>query len=188
MNRRDLLLSIAAGAGVALSRIPAADAQTAGIRLDEGAKAFLGEISNPSSKYLFSVFKISEDFRTIGLERKYPDNDAENREVAAISANEKTLAQNFEKKIWPVVQKAAPGADPRYIVVKVSGIDKSGAVKKGTLFIAWCPDAAPIKKKMSYTENKDALRKAIVGIGIESQATDAAEFSLVRAKEKLGTL
>lgn len=187
MNRRDLLLSLAAGAGVAMSRIPASGAAP-GARLDDGTRAFLGEISNPNSKYLFSVFKLSDDFKTISLERKYPDTDAENREVAAISANEKTLAQNFESKIWPVVQKAAPGADPRYIVVKVSGVDKAGAVKKGTLFIAWCPDAAPIKKKMSYTENKDALRKAIVGISIESQATDAAEFSLVRAKEKLGTL
>lgn len=187
MKRRDVLISIAAGAGVAMGLVSVSAAQS-GARLDGAVAAFLGEVKDPNSKYLFSVYKLSDDGRTVLLERKYPETDAEKKEVAAMAPNEKTLAQNFETKIWPIVQKAVPSADPRYVIVKVSGVDKTGAVKKGTLFYAWTPDAAPIKKKMAYTEAKDSLRKAAVGISIDAQATDIGEFDLTRAKEKLGTL
>lgn len=39
------------------------------------------------------------------------------------------------------------------------------------------PDSAPIKAKMMYTSTKDSIKKKLVGIQVEVQATDAAEIS-----------
>lgn len=39
------------------------------------------------------------------------------------------------------------------------------------------PDDAKIKNKMLYASSKDALRRALVGIAIEIQGTDASEVA-----------
>lgn len=39
------------------------------------------------------------------------------------------------------------------------------------------PDNAKIKQKMLFASSKDALRKALVGIAVEIQGTDASEVS-----------
>ena len=39
------------------------------------------------------------------------------------------------------------------------------------------PDSAKVKSKMLYASSKDAIRKKLVGVANEIQATDAAEVS-----------
>jgi cofilin len=39
-----------------------------------------------------------------------------------------------------------------------------------------CPDTAKIKSKMVYASSKDALRKKLVGVALEIQATDPEEI------------
>lgn len=39
------------------------------------------------------------------------------------------------------------------------------------------PDTAKVKSKMLYASSKDAIRKKLVGIANEIQATDSAEVS-----------
>eukprot|EP00611_Tribonema_gayanum_P003126 TRINITY_DN12440_c0_g1_i1.p1 TRINITY_DN12440_c0_g1~~TRINITY_DN12440_c0_g1_i1.p1 ORF type:complete len:168 (-),score=41.00 TRINITY_DN12440_c0_g1_i1:439-867(-) len=46
------------------------------------------------------------------------------------------------------------------------------------ILIAWTPDTAKIKNKMMYAGSKDALKSALVGVGIHLQATDASELEL----------
>jgi cofilin len=47
------------------------------------------------------------------------------------------------------------------------------------------PDFAPIKARMAYTLNKDALRRALVGIGAEIKATDLSEIAEKVVLEKV---
>ncbi|CAH7681992.1 hypothetical protein PPACK8108_LOCUS18882, partial [Phakopsora pachyrhizi] len=44
-------------------------------------------------------------------------------------------------------------------------------------FFAWSPEEAKIKNKMLYASSKDALRRRLVGIGLEVQGTDLSEVS-----------
>ncbi len=48
-----------------------------------------------------------------------------------------------------------------------------------------CPDGAKVKAKMIYTSSKDSVRKKLVGIGTEVQATDKAEISHDAVLEKV---
>jgi len=45
------------------------------------------------------------------------------------------------------------------------------------LFVSWSPDSARVKDKMLHSSSKDALRRCLVGIGAEIQATDISEIS-----------
>lgn len=46
-----------------------------------------------------------------------------------------------------------------------------------TLILPRSPDVAKIKSKMLYASSKDALRKQLVGVAKEYQATDSAEIA-----------
>jgi cofilin len=52
-----------------------------------------------------------------------------------------------------------------------------GSERNKILFIVWAPDSAKIKEKMLITSSKDAVKKKLVGIGKEIQATDASEIA-----------
>ncbi|PWO01403.1 hypothetical protein FA09DRAFT_327329 [Tilletiopsis washingtonensis] len=51
-------------------------------------------------------------------------------------------------------------------------------------FISWAPDDAKIKAKMLAASSKDALRKALVGVAVEVQATDIDEVAYDAVLEK----
>ncbi|KAF8349533.1 hypothetical protein F5887DRAFT_946645 [Amanita rubescens] len=56
--------------------------------------------------------------------------------------------------------------------------EKEGAGKRNKLvFVSWSPDVAKIKQKMLFASSRDALRKALVGIPVEVQASDPSEIS-----------
>jgi cofilin len=42
------------------------------------------------------------------------------------------------------------------------------------VFIAWTPDTAPIRIKMMYAGSKEALKSALVGVGVHLQVGTAA--------------
>ena len=52
------------------------------------------------------------------------------------------------------------------------------------LFVTWVPDTAPIKKKMLTTSTKEAVKRALVGIGQDFQCTDASENTYECALDK----
>ena len=47
------------------------------------------------------------------------------------------------------------------------------------------PEGAKIKQKMVYTSSKDYLKRALVGVGKEMQATDHSELAWTNVMEKL---
>jgi len=93
---------------------------------------------------------------------------------------EKTLEGDkytFEKVIAEI-----PKNECRYVVIDYA-YDHEGPKNK-ICFVAWCPDTAPIKKKMLYTSSKDSLRKALTGVAVEIQGTDESEISNASFLEK----
>lgn len=52
-------------------------------------------------------------------------------------------------------------------------------------FVFRCPETSSVKTKMLYAASKDALRKKLVGINHEVQATDFGELSECLIIEKL---
>merc|ERR1712065_122426 len=64
--------------------------------------------------------------------------------------------------------------------------DAGDAGKRNKLvFFVWAPDTAKIKKKMVYAASKDAIRKQLLGIHAEIQATAADETEYDTVLEKV---
>jgi len=53
------------------------------------------------------------------------------------------------------------------------------------VWFARCPDTAPVAMKMLYAASKDALKKKLVGINHEIQATEMCELSKAEVSEKV---
>eukprot|EP00762_Andalucia_godoyi_P008229 ANDGO_02962.mRNA.1 Actophorin len=68
-----------------------------------------------------------------------------------------------------------PKDDCRYAVYDYN-FDYEGNPRNKLVFVMWSPDNAKIKSKMLYAASKDNIKKALDGIQIELQATDAAEI------------
>jgi cofilin len=51
--------------------------------------------------------------------------------------------------------------------------------------VLWSPDTAKIKSKMLYTSSLADLRKKLVGIGTEVQATDSSEIDYEEVLNKV---
>jgi cofilin len=80
--------------------------------------------------------------------------------------------------------KALPANDCRYAVFDFE-YDADGGTRNKILFVVWAPDSAKIKAKMLYASSKDAVRKKLVGVGVEIQATDLAEIDRESVLEKV---
>ncbi|KAJ2038197.1 cofilin, partial [Coemansia sp. S2] len=77
-----------------------------------------------------------------------------------------------------------PEQECRYAVYDFA-YQKDGSDRNKILFYAWSPDTAKIKNKMVYASSKDSLRKSLVGIALDVQATDLEEVSYESALEKV---
>lgn len=58
-------------------------------------------------------------------------------------------------------------------------------VRDKLIFLSWCPDDAPTKNKMIYTSCKEDIKKKLVGISQDIQATDQDELNYETIKEKV---
>lgn len=59
-----------------------------------------------------------------------------------------------------------------------------GHAAQKIMFVLWSPEGAKVKDKMMTTGSKDALKRALVGIGQDFQATDASEITFEECLEK----
>jgi len=65
------------------------------------------------------------------------------------------------------------------------GYERDGGKRNKLIFFSWSPDSAKIKNKMLFASSKDALRRALVGIALEIQATDHSEAAYESVYEKI---
>ena len=73
------------------------------------------------------------------------------------------------------VEKLPPN-ECRYGLFDMEFETKDGRPTSKLVLIAWTPDTAKIKNKMMYAGSKEALKSALVGVGVHMQATDQSEL------------
>ena len=71
-----------------------------------------------------------------------------------------------------------PENDCRYGLLDLEFESDDGRPTSKLVFITWNPDTAPIRSKMLYSGSKEAIKSALVGVGIQINATDASELDL----------
>lgn len=125
----------------------------------------------------FNDIKLSHKFRYMICKR---NADNTSIEVESTADSSKTY-QDFTS--------ALPPNECRYGVfdLEYSKSDADG-VRQKILFFVWAPDTAKIKDKMLTASSKDAIKKQLVGISTEIQATDASEFDYQLVIDKVNSI
>jgi len=77
-----------------------------------------------------------------------------------------------------------PEAECRWAVYDFE-FEKEGGKRNKLTFYSWSPNEAKIKNKMMFASSKDALRRSLVGIGAEIQATDFSEVAYEEVLSKV---
>ncbi|KAH8114728.1 actin cross-linking [Phellopilus nigrolimitatus] len=123
-------------------------------------------------KHKYIVYALSKDFKEIIVEASQSE--------AAGKSNEE-LYDEFTKKL--------PLKEPRYGVFDFEHEKEDGSGKRNRIvFVNWAPDESPVRQKMIYSSSKDALRRGLVGIHVDVQATDESEASYDTVFEKCNKL
>ncbi|XP_049851025.1 uncharacterized protein LOC126324550 [Schistocerca gregaria] len=135
-----------------------------GISIDENVVSEFNEFKL-RSKYRYMILGLSEDSKSISILKTAP--------------SEATYADFLAD---------LPSNDCRYGILKFDyDAGNDGWRTKMVLFM-WTPDKAKVKPKMIYAGTKDALKKALQGIQIEIQGTDASEVSEEEVLAKCKTI
>ncbi|CAG8595047.1 8431_t:CDS:2, partial [Paraglomus brasilianum] len=113
-------------------------------------------------KYKYVMFKISDDLSTIVFD-KSAETASYDDFVAALPANE-----------------------PRYAIYDFDYETADGPRNK-LVFYSWTPESSKVRSKMLYASSKEALRRELVGIGTEVQATDFSEVSVEVVQDKVSS-
>lgn len=70
-----------------------------------------------------------------------------------------------------------PENDCRFAVYDMAFETNDGRPANKLVLIAWSPDTSKIKAKMVYSGTKDAVKRALQGIGTHLTATDLSELT-----------
>ncbi|KAI9465526.1 actin depolymerizing factor [Lactarius psammicola] len=80
-----------------------------------------------------------------------------------------------------------PALECRWAVYDLE-FDTEDGKRNKLVFVSWSPDSAKVKDKMLAASSRDALRRSLVGIAVEIQATEFSEVAretvLEKAKKK----
>lgn len=110
----------------------------------------------------YVIYRLTPDFKEVEVEKKAP-----------------------APATWDAFVADLPKDDCRYAVFDYQfATDKDGERNK-LIFVLWTPETARIKTKMLYPATKEAMKRALVGIGAEIQATDEAEISIDAVNDRL---
>jgi len=104
-------------------------------------------------KYRYIQMKISDDKKVIQMEKTVE------------SAEYEDFVRQLPDKIC------------RYAIFDFEYDLAESGQRQQLIFVVWCPDTAPVHMKMLYAASKDAVKKKLVGINHEIQATDHSELN-----------
>lgn len=114
-------------------------------------------------KYTFVQMKITDDLKEIEVEKTV-----------------NTGGCSYEEFVQQL-----PANDCRYAIYDLHFDTGKAGQREQLIFIVWCPDTAPVRTKMLYAASKDALKKKLVGINHEIQATEHSELNQKDVTEKV---
>ena len=89
--------------------------------------------------------------------------------------------QGDRSKTYEDFVEELPENDCRYGLIDVEFETGDGRPTSKIVFISWNPDTASIRPKMLYSGSKEALKSALVGVGIHINATDHSELDFEEA-------
>lgn len=112
-------------------------------------------------KYSYIQMKISDDHKVIEMEKSV----------------ETCSYEDFVKQF--------PAKDCRYAIFDFDYELGESGQRNELVFFVWCPDTAPVKTKMLYAASKDAVKKKLVGINHEIQATELSELNKSEVTDKV---
>lgn len=112
-------------------------------------------------KYRFIQMKLSDDKKVIEMEKKV----------------ETSSYEDFVKQF--------PANNCRYAIYDFEYELGDSGQRNELVFVVWCPDTAPVAMKMLYAASKDALKKKLLGINHEIQATEYSELKIDEVTEKV---
>lgn len=122
-----------------------------------------------SRKYRFILYRISDDAKTINIEKTVTPSEHQSAREA-----------------YECFRSGLPQDDCRYAVFDYEYEKAPGeGIRSKIVFVAWSPDVAKVKSKMLYASSKDALRKKLEGIATEVQATESEEITYEAVLEKV---
>jgi cofilin len=112
-------------------------------------------------KYRYIQMKISDDKKVIEMEKTVE------------SAKYEEFVAQLPDKIC------------RYAIFDFEYDLADSGQRQQLVFVVWCPDTAPVHMKMLYAASKDAVKRKLVGITHEIQATDHSELNKAEVTERL---
>ncbi|KAL3775007.1 hypothetical protein ACHAW5_003745 [Stephanodiscus triporus] len=119
----------------------------------------------------FSKFKLQQE----PYKLRYFIYEIKNRKTIEI---EKTGDRD---KTYDDFVQDLPENDCRYGLIDIEFETSDGRPTSKIVFITWNPDTAPVRPKMLYSGSKEALKSALVGVGIHINATDMSELDFEEA-------
>jgi len=119
----------------------------------------------------FQKFKLGQD----PYKLRYFVYRIENKKKVIIEA-QGDLTKTYEDFVAEL-----PDDDCRYGLVDIEFETADGRPTSKLVFIAWNPDTAPVRPKMLYSGSKEAIKGALVGVGIHINATDHSELDFETA-------
>uniref|UniRef100_A0A7S2EY82 ADF-H domain-containing protein n=1 Tax=Stereomyxa ramosa TaxID=1078864 RepID=A0A7S2EY82_9EUKA len=111
--------------------------------------------------YRYIIFRMSDDLTEVIVEKTAPETASYDDFVAELPEN-----------------------DCRYALYDYEADMGSDGIRNKLCFVLWCPDSSRIKPKMLYTSTKESMKKVLVGINTEIQATDYSEIAEDVVKER----
>ncbi|RST19633.1 hypothetical protein E2C00_00295 [Streptomyces sp. WAC05374] len=113
----------------------------------------------PERKYKYIIFNVSDGSEEIVVEKTSDDGD------------------------YGAFLKDLPKPDCRYAVHDFE-YEREGK-RSDLVFHVWVPDEAKIQSQVFFSSSKDALRKRLIGIAVDIQATDFTEVSYESVLKKV---
>jgi len=122
--------------------------------------------------YQYILLKLSDDYKQLLITKTVPKIKVEDDATAKQVYDE--FIQEFEPK------------QCSYAIFDFHYKEGEGDRDK-LIFLSWCPNTASIKQKMTYSSCREDIKKKLIGISQEIQATDDDELSYSTVKSKLVT-
>lgn len=102
-----------------------------------------------------------------------------NKEKTEIVVEKSSSSSDYEDFVEDL-----PGVECRWAVYDLEFEKEEGGKRNKLVFVSWSPDNAKIKDKMVSASSRDAIRRSLVGIAVEIQATEYSEVARETVLEK----
>jgi cofilin len=132
---------------------------SSGVKVNQECVTVFNDELKLGKKTKYVIFKLSDDRKEIVVDKKAPSDSGKSTEE---------MHEQFVADL--------PENDCRYAAYDFE-YDSGEGKRNKIFFVYWASDNAGIKSKMTYSTSKDAIRKALNGIGAEMQATDFDEVA-----------